>query len=151
MNSDKLIQPKLFTLLAEIKPLLIKISDGNELKPLQIRKVRDNIIAFIGNFFIQFFKEGYGYQIEGFNDSTIKEMKKYFLGKTTPIKMIDQVENYLINSKDIMGNPYTRETRELKMIYDSFLPSLYNTFKTNYQKVITNHDEIESRFRDFLK
>lgn len=159
--SSRQIEPKLFDLLQDVGQLIEKtINESKDEKAkLMILEIRDRLTVFCKNFFIQFFYGGYGYIIDGINATTMNKIKTFFLYKLdVPTKMIEILSSYVDISMDIMGDPYTGETRKSKELYCCFLPDLFKAFKEeangvidNFAKVVQKMDETLEKIEDTCK
>src|SRR6266571_2639470 len=71
-----------------------------------ITRATDDLVGFVRNFFIQFFYEGYNFEIDGFNEETSDELEGFFEdgprpgprppeGLPKPELMLEQFQDYL--------------------------------------------------------
>jgi hypothetical protein len=152
MNSGR-IEATLFDLLHDIGSLIEKTTDqsGNEKVKLTILEIRDKLTSFCKNFLIQFFHSGYGYMIDGMNTTTMGKINEFFsYMQEPPTAMIRVLSEYIIIHMDIMGDPYTEETRVSKRLYCSFLPVMFKAFEEEGCGVIDNFAEVVQKIDETL-
>jgi hypothetical protein len=121
-----------------------------------IARATDDAVQFVRNFFIQFFFEGYDFEIDGFNEETLDDLEDYFRNRRgarrrppqdlpRPDTMISAFERYLDLDDEVIEGEYSEDPVSLRALYCSFLPSLFTAFERNGRAPVTNYVIILSR------
>ena len=126
----------------------------------QIARATDDTVAFVRNFFLQFFFEGYNFEIDGFNEDTISYLDGHFEdriqshgpspGLEKPEEMINQLEEYVDLDQEVIEGEYSDDPISLKTLYCRFLPGLFHAFELDGTRPIANYHEVMSRIRQEL-
>ena len=117
----------MFDLLTETKSLF---NGDKDRFALRMYKIDHNIIEFIQNFFIGFFRNGYGINIDGVNPRAANDVNNHFrFSHTKPIAMINLFNEAIQTIASTKEATYSSSIssfneKELKKAFDEFIPRL---------------------------
>ena len=141
------IEISLFKLLDEGSQMLkanINVEDDDE-RVLNFHKIENNIEAFIENFFLQLFYNGFELEIEGITEEALSQIESHFsdFKKTEiPQSVIDSFEDAVEILIDIETAVYLDPPRhgDLYEAYLTFLPELFESYRKD-EAVLRNRIE----------
>lgn len=154
MTTETTIECSLFDLLDEVGSLL-KTDPPEEKRVLTMHKIENNLETFIENFLLQFFRNGYGIDIEGVNKSSLDQIKRHFTLRfwhASPRFMIQIFEEAVNALEDIEVAVYLNPPKEEDLVnaYRIFIPRMLNTFKKEGEK-IQNFGKVSIRIDSTLQ
>jgi C-terminal processing protease CtpA/Prc len=151
------IEISLFKLLDEVSEILEakKNVEDEEQRILNFHKIEENLEAFLENFFLQLFNNGFDLDIQGINEEALADIENNIKDSDSPKNVVDSFRSAIEELTDIETAVYLDPPREedLYDAYLNFLPSLFESF-TNDEVVlrsrIENYASIRVRMEGIL-
>jgi len=152
MSKANIIDLSLFDLLTETKNLFKGDGDGFALR---MYKIDRNIVEFIQNFLIGFFRNGYGVKIDGVNIQAGIDIYNYFLFKSNKpaamISLFHEAIQTIASTKDATyaSSISSINEKELRKAFDEFIPKLLKSANDEFKKL--NATELQKKNEEILR
>ena len=137
MKTESTIEPSLFDLLEEVA-LLLGPDSPEKNETLRMHNVVQKLRIFLKEFLLQFFRNGYGLDIKGVNDTDLKKIKKHFRFKfNSPKIMIQIFEKTIETINRLLIAIYHDPPKEQDIIdlYEEWIPKVLKGFQEEGKEI----------------